>query len=325
MSVRAKAIGCLACAEGGAASVLAVFAGLFALAGVVLAGLALYVGRRRGASAAGVSLAVLLVAVAWWGLAYALEITYEGAARSRWGDLKYLGICAVAPAWAAFVLQYTGHARLLTRRVLWLLAVEPVLLLGLLAVGPTHDLVRFYSDEALHQDLPVVGTGPLFWVHLVYANVLLLLTTALFVATMWRLSRTYRSMALVLVGAALLPWAANILYNFGVGQLARIDLTPFAFTLTGAVLVWGLFRERLVRLTPLARGVVVENMGDGGIVLDAFGRVVDVNPAGQRILGPAEEELVGRPLSDLLPALAVRPDETGAGAERRAQELLVGE
>ncbi len=304
---------------------LAVFAGLFALAGVVLAGLALYVRRLRGASRAGVSLAVLLVAVAWWGLAYALEITYQGPARSLWGDLKYLGIVAVAPAWSAFVLQYTGRERLLTRRSLWLLVVEPVLLLALLAVDGTHDLVRFYSDEQLYEDLPVVGTGPLFWVHLVYANVLLLATTALFVVTMWRLSRTYRSMALVLVAAALLPWAANLLYNFGVGQLARIDLTPFAFTLTGAVLVWGLFRERLVRLTPLARSVVVENMVDGVIVLDAFGRVVDVNPAGQRVLGPPQEQLVGRPLADLLPALAATPDEPDSRPDERGQELVVGE
>src|SRR3712207_4848351 len=79
-------------AEGGAAEVLAVFAGLFALAGVVLAGLALYVSRGRGASRAGVSLAVLLVAVAWWGLAYALEISAdELPTKSRWGAPKYVG------------------------------------------------------------------------------------------------------------------------------------------------------------------------------------------------------------------------------------------
>ena len=118
---------------------------------------------------------------------------------------------------------------------------------------------------------------------------------------MVRLSRTYRRMALLLVAAALLPWAANLLHNFEVGWFARIDLTPFAFTVTGGVLVWGLFRERLVRLAPLARGVVVESMSDAVFVLDAFGRVVDVNPAGVRLLGRPARQLIGRRLDDVLP------------------------
>ena len=100
----------------------------------------------------------------------------------------------------------------------------------------------------------MVGTGPVFWVHLVYANLMILVATVLFVASMVRLSGTYRRMALVLVSAALLPWVFNLLHNFEVGWFATIDLTPFAFIVTGGVLVWGVFRERLVRLSPLARG-----------------------------------------------------------------------
>ena len=295
-------------------AVLAVLAGSFALAGVVLACLAVYVGRWRGATRAGVSLAVLLVAVAWWGVTYALEVRAVGLAdKGRWGDLKYVGIVAVAPAWSAFVLQYTGRERLLTRRVLGLMVLEPLLVLGLLAVDRTHDLVRYYDPAEAGKDLPVVTGGPVFWAHLVYTNVLLLLTTALFVLTMSRLSRTYRSMALVLLAAALLPWVANILFNFGVWRFEEVDLTPFAFTVTGGVLVWGLFRERLVRLAPLARSVVVDNMVDGVIVLDAFGRVVDLNPAGRRVLGAGRADPVGVPLTDLLPD------------QQRGQELLVGE
>ena len=56
--------------------------------------------------------------------------------------------------------------------------------------------------------------------------------------------------------------AVNTLYNLDVGWFARIDLTPFAFTLTGGVLVWGLFHERLVDLAPLARSAVLESMAD---------------------------------------------------------------
>lgn len=270
-------------------------------AGLLLAGLAGYTWRRRGIPA-GLSLAVLLLAVAWWGLAYALEISSDALGAKRlWGDLKYVGIGVLGPAWLAFVLQYTGRGHLLTRRRLLALAVEPVAVQLLLVFDATHDLIRFYRPTADPDELPVVGTGPLFWAHFGYLNLLLLGATVLFVVSLARLSRLYWRMSAVLLAAALLPWAANLLHNFSVGPFTRLDLTPFAFIITGAVLVWGLLRERLLDLAPVARSVVVETMGDAVLVLDAYGRVVDANPAAAGVLGERRSELAGRPLSELLP------------------------
>jgi serine phosphatase RsbU (regulator of sigma subunit) len=281
--------------------VLATFAPLTTAAGLVLAGLAVYVARRRGRPA-GVSLAVLLVSVAWWGLAYAVELSVTGLdAKSHWGDLKYVGIVTFVPAWLVFVLQYTGRGDRVTRRLVLALLVEPLVVLTTLANGATHDLVRFYPAAQAGESAPIVSSGPVFWGHLVYANALLLFATGVFVATMVRLSRLYRRVAVISVAAALLPYVANLLYNFEVGWFAHVDLTPFAFTVTGGVLVWGLFRERLVNLSPLARSVIVETMTDGVFVLDAFGRVADANRAGAGMLGRAPGELVGLVLRDLLP------------------------
>jgi PAS domain S-box-containing protein len=281
---------------------LPVFAGLMTVAGLLLAGLAVYVGRRRD-TRAGLSLALLLVSVAWWGLAYGVELSVSDlTVKLRWGDLKYVGICTLAPAWLVFVLQYTGRGRLVGKPLLGLLTIEPLLLLGVLAIPATHDLVRFYPDTARGDELPVVATGPVFWMHFAYANLMLLVATSMFVATMLRLSGTYRRMAGVFVAAALLPWVANVLHNFEVGWFAGIDLTPFAFTVTGATLVWGLHREGLVKLSPLARGVIVDTMTDAVFVLDAFGRIADVNPAGAELLNTPRRQLRGFRLSDLLPA-----------------------
>lgn len=288
---------------------LTLLTALMTATGLMLAALAAYVGWRRS-SRAGVALAVLLTSVAWWGLAYALEL---GAAdvptKSLWGDLKYLGVAFLAPAWLVFVLEYTDRGRLATRRTLVLLSVEPVLLLAALALPATHDLVHSYPPGASEQELPVVGTGPLFWVHLAYSNLLIVVATGLFLVSMVRLSGTYRRMALVLVAAALLPWVVNLLHNFEVGWFARLDLTPFAFILTGAVLVWGLFRERLVQLAPLARSAVVEHMVDGVLVVDAFGRLTDANPAATDLLGASRSRLVGHALEEVLTTSgAVGPD-----------------
>jgi PAS domain S-box-containing protein len=292
--------------------VLTLFATLMVMAGLVLAGLAAYVAWRREARM-GWSLAVVLVSVAWWGLAYAVELSVDDiGVKSRWGDLKYVGITALAPAWLAFVLQYTGRGRRVTRRLLALLAIEPVLVLILLAVPATHDLVRFYPASASTEELPIVEVGPAFWAILVYNNILLVVATTLFVASMVRLARSYRRMALALLAAALLPWAANLLHNFMVGWFARMDLTPFAFTVTGGVLVWGLFHERLVDLAPLARSAVLDSMADAVFVIDPFGRIVDVNPAGIQLTAATRPALLGRRLEDVLPgtdAAEVSPTE----------------
>ena len=307
---------------------LTLLTALMVAAGVLLAALAAYVGWLRS-SRAGVALAVLLTTVAWWGLAYALELRADDlAGMDLWGDLKYLGIALLAPAWLVFVLEYTNRGRFATRRTLVLLAVEPALLLLFLLLPATHDLIRSYPPGATQQDLPVVATGPLFWVHLVYSNVLIVVATALFLVSMVRLSGTYRRMALVLVAAALLPWVVNLLHNFEVGPFARLDLTPFAFILTGAVLVWGLLRERLVELTPLARGAVVEHMVDGVLVVDAFGRLTDANPAAAALLATSRASLVGRRIDDVLEGptslgqdgrtLVALPHEAG---DRRTFEL----
>src|SRR6476620_1479323 len=206
-------------------------------AGLVLAALAGYVAWRRG-TGMGWSLAVLLVAVAWWGMAYAVELSVDDVAvKSLWGDLKYIGIVTLAPAWLVFVLQYTGRAHLVTRRLVLLLAIPAVAALAVFAVPATHNWVRSYSTTARANELPDVESGPAFWVIFAYNNVLLVGATVLFVASMVLLASSYRRTAMVLLASALLPWAANILHNLGVGWFARIDLTPFAFIVTGGLLV----------------------------------------------------------------------------------------
>ena len=45
-------------------------------------------------------------------------------------------------------------------------------------------------------------------------------------------------------------------------------------------------------------------MAEGVLVLDAYGRIVDANPAGARLLALPRAQLVGRQLADLLPSLA---------------------
>ncbi len=78
------------------------------------------------------------------------------------------------------------------------------------------------------------------------------------------------------------------------------------------------------RYTPLARDTVIENMGDGVIVLDTQGRIVDLNPAAAQIIGHEVSEAIGRPAAELLP---VRPGliERCHGVTEVQKEIIIGE
>ncbi|HZD75239.1 MAG TPA: histidine kinase N-terminal 7TM domain-containing protein, partial [Actinomycetota bacterium] len=94
-----------------------------------------YVWRRRG-DALAVSLLVMLLAALEWSVAYALELSVgDPGARQLWGDLKYLGICLLPPAWLAFVFHYLGRPRWPARLLGALLALEPLGVLVVLANG----------------------------------------------------------------------------------------------------------------------------------------------------------------------------------------------
>src|SRR4030095_3590436 len=252
-----------------------------------------YVWRRRG-DALAVSLLVLLLAGVAGGGGYALAVrcavadavhrsTTDPATRQLWGDLKYVGICLLTPAWLAFVFHYTGRVKWPSRLVGALLAIEPLALLLLLANDASHDLVRFYPADGS----PVAEAGPLFWVHLVYTDVLLWAGTAVFILASARLSRLYRRQSIVVFVAVLLPWAVNLLYNLDIGPFGQVDLSPFAFTLTAGVLVFGVFRFGLLDQRPLARSQIFETINDPVLVLDPWGRIIDANPAAGRLVDRA--------------------------------------
>jgi PAS domain S-box-containing protein len=273
-----------------------------------------YVWRRRG-DALAVSLLVMLLAALEWSVAYALELSSTTpASRQLWGDLKYVGICLLVPAWLAFVFHYIGRPRWPAELVGALLAVEPLAILVLLANDGTHDLVRFYTEEGG----PVAEAGPLFWAHLVYTDALLWAGTAVFILASARLSRLYRRQSIVVFASVLLPFAVNLLFNLGVGPFGQVDLSPFAFTITAGVLVFGVFRFGLLDQRPLARSQIFETINDPVLVLDPYGRVIDANKAAGRLVGRPAGAAVGHAAVELLPALGDR-----AAGQATASELTV--
>ncbi len=272
-----------------------------AVTAILLVPLALMLWRRRGAP--GVRpLAVLMLGVALWSLAYAFSLAQVVlSAQLFWINMSYLGIGLVPASWLAFALEYVGLGAWLTRRRLALLAIEPLLILALALTNDLHLLFR------THVRLLDVGTylvlesvlGPAFWLHTVYSYLLTGVGTFLLLRNFMRMPRVYRRQASALLVAVCAPWVGNIVYLSGLNPFPYLDFTPFAFSISAVALAWDLLRFHLFEIVPIARSTILENMEDGVIVIDAHNRLIDINPAAQRISNQRADAVIGRPAAEV--------------------------
>ena len=278
---------------------------LLLLAGAgYLTACAVYVWRyRRGPTAA--SLVVVLAALAQWGVARAGALVAGDPAIKRvFCDLKYVGLVVLAPAAIVFVLQHAGRLRRPSPLLLGLLAVEPLVILLALAIPSTRHLFQTCLPSMAPDAAPMVRYGPLFWVHFVYFNAATWLCLAAFVVTMARTSRPYRRQNAILLGSLALPLGANLLTLLNFGPFGWVDLPPFAFLLTVVFLGLAVFRFHLLDLRPIARSRIFQTIGEGVVVLDLGGKVIEANLAAERLLGQPVARTVAQPAQRLAPAWA---------------------
>src|SRR6266571_2249660 len=244
------------------------------LAGAIgVAVCALYAWRRRGSPAAA-SLAVALLAATEWSLAHTLELSGGNlATRQLGGELRFIGTCLLPPACLIFMLQYSGRIRRPSPRVLALLAVEPLVVLTTLAIPATRHLMISWVPGAPGAGAaaggldPSARPGPLYWVDFVYFTVLMWAFVVILAVTLARTSRMYRRQSAILFSALLAPLLTSTLYSLRIGPFGRLDLTPFAFVLTSAVLVWCVLGFSLLDLRPVARSRIFQTIADGADLL----------------------------------------------------------
>ncbi len=279
--------------------------------GVVALIVAAYAWRlrpKRGATA----LTVLALATAMWTLGYALETAgVDLATKLFWAKTEYLGIATAPICWLIFSLEYAGRDRWLTRRNLVLISIIPLVTVLLAFTTEAHGLIwSTFNLDPVNRPLPlVVSHGAWFWVYWIYGQLIVLAGTVIVIRTLLGAQQLYRSQAISILIAALLPWVGNFLYVTGLNPIPPLDLTPFAFVLSAVAVALGLSRFRLLTLMPIAQATVIESMNDGMFVIDEQGDLIDLNPAAQQLLGFSAAQAIGQPTTKLFerwPALLER-------------------
>jgi signal transduction histidine kinase len=272
------------------------------LSSVVTVGLFYFVWRRRGVPGS-LPLLAIIVACFVWVTANYLQIrgvTLEW--QLFFTNLQYFGIVSIPVAWFAFALRFARSAPPLSRRMILLLSIIPLITICLVWTNRWHGLM--WDDVRLGQSGPFLVVfktyGTWFWVFMAYAYGLLLGGALLLLRRVFQRPHLYRNQSIAIVTACLLPIVWNVLYVFRLLPLPQSDLTPSAFTLSALAIAIGVLRYKFLDLVPVARDIVVEQMSDGMLVVDQHGYVVDINAAAASMFNVAESGAFGKHATEVL-------------------------
>ncbi len=273
------------------------------LGGLTSLVVAIIVWRRRSYTSSLGS--ILLIAASLWIFGSALEVVGGDLhTKEYWAQFQYLGISIVPSGWLIYTLRFTGHDRKLSPLRLALLLIIPFLTL---IFALTNDYFGFMWPNAVIQlTSPFIKKSLGIWniVFLAHAYIMLGMGVILMASMLVREGRLYRWQAIAFVITVLAPWLANAFFDqMGLAPVREIELTPFVLGITLPAMAWGLYRLRSRDLGPVARDIILENMRDAVISLDAQGNISDLNLAASELIGKSTLEVTGLPLEQGWPLL----------------------
>jgi PAS domain S-box-containing protein len=280
------------------------------LAVAVLAALAFFTWQRRSTTNLAHIVFFFILMVLEWTLGYGWQLIAPTLPlKILAAKMQYFGIVSVPILWFVFALHYTGREKWLTKTKAFQLMLIPLTTLFLVWTNESHGLIwtanrlRSFGSYTLME----MNFGFGFWGHTLYSYGIACCGLILFGQSMVRSPQIYRAQAGALVLGGIAPFVGNVLFISGFNPYPCLDLTPLTFSFTGAMMTWAIFRFRLFDILPVARDTIIESIGDGVLVMDIQGRVVDLNPAAQSTLRCKPSKILGQPATEALsqwPSLA---------------------
>ena len=246
---------------------------------------ALMLWRRRRAGST--TLALLMMAITVWALVSALEAgAVTLSTKILCSKFEYFGSAMTATLYLFFALRRAGWKapRFSLRALsLWLLVVFNF---GVALTNDWHHLLwTGYTPSPLAANQVVYERGPLFYILISVIFLYVFVGTAVLLRSTIQEGLVRKRQSLVVVAASLVPLAAGVLYTLQPAWFGGMNIAPMGFSIAGMIFGVSVIGLRYFDIAPTARNALFEAMDDGVLVLDVEGRIADINPATELLLG----------------------------------------
>jgi diguanylate cyclase (GGDEF)-like protein/PAS domain S-box-containing protein len=244
----------------------------------------------------------LLVSVCIYIVSYSLTIICPFTqSKIFWAKIEVLGYSTAPVIWLLLAWRYSEKKRLLQNWTLPALFSLPLVSFMLALTNQTHSI--FWSSIQLNIGSPIptlqLIPGFWYWINTAYGFALLTISAVILFYEFSHATYFYRQQIGAMIGALVLPFTANLLFNIGISPITNLDMTPASFSIASLLMAWGLLRYRLFDLVPIARATLIERMQDGIIVLDSRNRILDLNPIAQKIIGGSLKKSLGKRIQEV--------------------------
>jgi diguanylate cyclase (GGDEF)-like protein len=277
------------------------FASILTLNAMAALGIAFLLSRKHPAPGLK-DMSWMFLALAVWAFFYGITaITADPIIKLLWLRIEYLGVASVPVFWFFFVLRYTKQDEWLSRPVTFLFWIIPLITWVCLFSERWFHL--YYTSTTPFDGAygPLVITrGPWYLIQLVQTYALLASATIVLIWRLVQYRNIYRRQMIAILVALAIPWLVNALYQSGPDWLPPIDLTPISFTLSAILISVSVFRMELFDLVPIARHLVMDQIPELVLVVDANDRVLDANHMAGKWLQKPEDEIIGNNIVEVL-------------------------
>lgn len=258
-----------------------------------------------------------MTCIAAWSLFLALAIASEPR-QLKFVFLALLFATSVylCSSWFLFAAAYTGHYDEVPRPVRLGLLLVPLVYIPATLTTDTTGLVLSNVQMVEQGSVALLqyDWGPVVWLFVGLTYTCMFAATVLLFRKALHSRNLYRKLSLVLGSGGLSMWICNMITFADLSPFPHLMVVPLSFLFWGAVSLTLFFSIRFVQfmpvrkvlslvssrfddVLPLARNFVIEEIDSGVMILDADGRIVDINSTGRKMLG-MESRVVGKPVFD---------------------------
>ncbi|MDD1729972.1 MAG: PAS domain S-box protein, partial [Methanospirillum sp.] len=247
---------------------------------------------------------IIMLLSSWWAFDYAVELSLSDLPlKILLHNIRNIFIPFIPVVELWLVLRLTGKEKWLNTGYITLLLVIPIITAILAATSQYHTLYRYDFLVYLTGHLPILSFQDAVWykIYLIFTYTLLLLSSVLLLTGYKETNKFYRIQKWLLLLALLFPVIGSLIFEIGLSSIQGFNPAPSLLGITGILYTVAIFRYGFLDLVPVGRSSIIDSLETPMFILDSQSRLVDFNPAAERLFHISQSSSIGRRMEEISP------------------------